>query len=433
MDTRMPESPPRLLILEDDPIIAELFGTLFGFEGYETKVAETVVDGIRSLEADPPNVILLDLMMPNASGLEFCRYLRQELTTPHVPIVVVSAKNTPQDIDEAIDAGADAYLTKPVPNRHLVDTVQSLVMNPPKPSREHSRSSLELDARRAVVQVKLYLAEIRRARAQYEGAASHASSSERLSLAQKQDLLRQAADEYQRTIKGNEAAAWEIVVAIMERLELRERAIARQSRHRPTDADSWALASSRAGFVEEDCQHWAESEPGQLLGEYEFALSSGDGVYAYLIERTGPSALEAAGAWAEREELLKAIYNANPPDPDALGELSRYYDLLNPLRAQLGKIRPPEGVILVQPPDHQAAGGANGKEPGHTNGRRPADTQPLGASNGLHVDQGFWMSSNCHSEPEEHPLIRNPQADRALPDLPTGASIFPPDQRSASP
>ncbi len=365
MDTHVPESPPRLLILEDDPVIAELFGTLFGFEGYETQVAGTVVEGIRSLEAQPPNAVLLDLMMPNASGLEFCRYLRQESNTPHVPIVVVSAKNTPQDVDAAIEAGADAYLTKPVPNRQLVDTVQRLVLNPPKPSREHTRSSLELDVRRAVVQVKLYLAEIRRALAQYEGAASHATGAERLTPTQKQDLLRQAADEYRRTIKGNEAAAWEILVTILQRLELRERAISRQSRHRPANAEGWALASSRANFVDEDCRSWAESDPQQIIGEYEYSLSSGDNVYAYLIERCAPPALEAAGAWAEREELLKAIYNANPPDPDALAELSRYYELLNPLRAQLGKIRPPEGVILVQQPaESLAANPANGNAPG---------------------------------------------------------------------
>jgi CheY-like chemotaxis protein len=404
MDTHVPESPTRLLILEDDPIIAELFGTLFGFEGYETQVAGTVVDGIRSLESQPPNVVLLDLMMPNASGLEFCRYLRQESTTPHIPIVVVSAKNTPQDVDEAIDAGADAYLTKPVPNRRLVDTVQQLVLNPPKPSREHTRSSLELDVRRAVVQVKLYLAEIRRARAQYQGAAAHAASAERLTPTQKQDLLRQAADEYRRTIKDNEAAAWEIVVATLERLELRERAIARQSRHRPTDAESWALASSRAGFVEEDCRQWAESDPQQLLGEYEYALSSGDTVYAYLIERAAPLALETAGAWSEREDLLKAIYNANPPDPEALGELSRYYELLNPLRAQLGKIRAPEGVILVQPAEETAAKSSHDQPPERSNGHQRPDTKPLTASNGFHVHEGFWNGADGHAEPETQPV-----------------------------
>jgi CheY-like chemotaxis protein len=404
MDTHVPENPVRLLILEDDPIIAELFSTLFGFEGYETQVAGTVVDGIRSLESHPPNVVLLDLMMPNASGLEFCRYLRQESKTPHVPIVVVSAKNTPQDVDEAIDAGADTYLTKPVPNRRLVDTVQQLVLNPPKPSREHTRSSLELDVRRATVQVKLYLAEIRRARAQYKGAASHATGAERLTPAHKQDLLRQAADEYRRTIKDNEAAAWEILVTTLERLELRERAIARQSRHQPTDTESWALASSRAGFVEEDCRQWAESDPQQLLGEYEYALSSRDNVYAYLIERSAPLALEAAGAWSEREDLLKAIYNANPPDPDALGKLSRYYDLLNPLRAQLGKIRPPEGVILVQPAEETAAEPTDGQQQDRANGHQRGDTKPLTSPNGFHVHEGFWNGANGHSEPETQPV-----------------------------
>jgi DNA-binding response OmpR family regulator len=404
MDSQVPESAPRLLILEDDPIIAELFGTLFSFEGYETEVAGTVADGVRSLEARPPNAVLLDLMMPNASGLEFCRYVREESRSPHVPIVVVSAKNTPQDIDKATDAGADAYLTKPVPNRQLVETVQRLVLNPPVPSDEHERSSLELDVRRAVVQVKLYLAEIRRARDQYENAASHAADADRLSPMQKQDLLRQAADEYRRMIKGNEAAAWEILVAILERLELRERAIARQSRHRPTDADGWAQASSRAGFVEQDCRQWSATDPQQVLGEYEFALSSGDHVYAYLIERAGPDALEDSGAWAQRETLLKAIFDANPPDPDALAELARYYDLLNPLRAQLGKVQPPEGVILVQPTSEPDAEADERHIEDLGNGHRGADTLPTASSNGFHVDEGFWRDGSTYEEPETQPV-----------------------------
>jgi hypothetical protein len=176
-------------------------------------------------------------------------------------------------------------------------------------------------------------------------------------------------------IQDNEAAAWDILGAIFKRLELRERAIARQSRHRPMDADGWAMAASRAAFVQEDCRNWADASPDQVLGEYEFALASGDDIYAYLLERCGLPALQTAGAWAELERFQRAVYDANPPEPSAAAELEGYYQLLNPLRAELSKIRPPEGVILVQPASHaQPSPAATGAQ---SNGHRRPDPKPL--------------------------------------------------------
>lgn len=345
----MPEK-PRLLILEDDPIIAELFDTLFSFEGYDTTVAGTVVDGIGELEAEPPHAVVLDLMMPNASGLDFCRYLRTESQSPNIPIVVVSAKNQQDDIDAAVDVGADVYLTKPVSNRVLVETVQKLLDHPPSSSAPASQHNiLDIRVRRAVVQIKLYLAEMRRAKEHFEAATDELGSSKTSSPTRKQELLRQATDDFRRLIRGNETAAWEIMVDTLHRLELRERAIARQSCHRPKGSEGWSQASSRSHFVEEDCKHWAASNPAQILGEYELALSTGDTVLAYLLERYGDPALQAFGAWHELQDFQQAVFEANPPDGETLDQLERYYAVLNPLRAQLSKMRPPEGVVLVQP------------------------------------------------------------------------------------
>lgn len=397
----MPEK-PRLLILEDDPIIAELFDTLFSFEGYDTVVAGTVIDGISELDAQPPHAVVLDLMMPNASGLDFCRYLRTESQSPNVPIVVVSAKNQQEDIDAAVDAGADVYLTKPISNRVLVETVQKLLVHPPSSSAPASKHNiLDIRVRRAVVQIKLYLAEMRRAKEHYEAATDELGRSKTSSLTRKQELLRQATDDFRRLIRGNETAAWEIMVDTLDRLELRERAIARQSRHQPQGSEAWSQAASRARFVEEDCKHWAATNPTQILGEYELALSVGDTVLAYLLERYGDEALQAAGAWEELQDFQQAVFEANPADGETLDQLERYYDVLNPLRAQLSKIRPPEGVVLVQPPSetrqsdqsthvaltHPTSGGGRPKKHGRSNGNGhhttivspTGDTAPLAA------------------------------------------------------
>jgi CheY-like chemotaxis protein len=79
------------------------------------------------LGQENPDVIILDIMMPDVSGLEFLRYVRREPALQHIPVVVVSAKSLPSDVRAGLDAGASAYLTKPVGFMDLKGAVERLL------------------------------------------------------------------------------------------------------------------------------------------------------------------------------------------------------------------------------------------------------------------------------------------------------------------
>jgi DNA-binding response OmpR family regulator len=101
----------RVLVADDDARLAELISRYLTMEGYEV---ETVADGLVAVEraiAEPPGLVVLDIMMPGIDGLEACRRIRANLPTAELPVLVVSALG---DEDEpARRAGADATLKKP--------------------------------------------------------------------------------------------------------------------------------------------------------------------------------------------------------------------------------------------------------------------------------------------------------------------------------
>jgi hypothetical protein len=141
---------------------------------------------------------------------------------------------------------------------------------------------------------------------------------------------------------------------LLKKLELREFAIRRRGQHEPDSVDDWQTAAARAQFVREDCRNWAASSPQQILLEYQGALAGGDQIYAYLLERYGQDSLEAVNDWETLSELRSHISKMNQPDPQELAEVQALYDKVNPLRAKLSSIRPPDALILVRRPEEVA-------------------------------------------------------------------------------
>ena len=114
----------KILVIDDDTAITELMGMLlktFGFEVLTTNIAE---EGIRLAREAEPNVILLDLMMPDLDGWQVCKAIRQ---TSSVPILVLSAINDPRLVASVLDVGADDFLVKPVPSGVLVANIKKLI------------------------------------------------------------------------------------------------------------------------------------------------------------------------------------------------------------------------------------------------------------------------------------------------------------------
>ncbi len=116
-----------VLILEDDPEVAKMLALVMERAGYTAKISSDVVGAIRLFTQKRPAAILLDLMLPDMSGLEFCRYVRRDVVKNTTPIIVVSAAKSAAKVNEAMQAGADIFLDKPVSVQELRHVVSSLI------------------------------------------------------------------------------------------------------------------------------------------------------------------------------------------------------------------------------------------------------------------------------------------------------------------
>jgi two-component system KDP operon response regulator KdpE len=106
-----------VLVVEDDPVVAEVVAAALAARGYAVREAATGAAAVAAAEADPPDVVVLDLGLPDLDGIEVCRRLRTWSTNP---IVVLSADGAEDRKVAALDAGADDYVTKPFSMKELL-------------------------------------------------------------------------------------------------------------------------------------------------------------------------------------------------------------------------------------------------------------------------------------------------------------------------
>ena len=117
--------PPRILVVDDNEANRDILVTRLEAHGYQTLQAADGEEALREVTQHRPDVVLLDVMMPNLDGLEACRRLKSDRAVAFTPVIVVTAKAATQDIVAGLDAGADEYLTKPVDQAALVARVRS--------------------------------------------------------------------------------------------------------------------------------------------------------------------------------------------------------------------------------------------------------------------------------------------------------------------
>jgi DNA-binding response OmpR family regulator len=118
---------PTVLIVEDDPVILRLLEVNFELEGFSVLLAHDGVEGIEVAKAERPDVVVSDVMMPKASGLELVAALKADDATRAIPVILLSAKAQTADLKAGTDAGADDYVTKPFEPLDLVDRVHALL------------------------------------------------------------------------------------------------------------------------------------------------------------------------------------------------------------------------------------------------------------------------------------------------------------------
>ena len=103
----------RILIVEDDPTSAKLLEELLATDEYHTEVAASGPEALGRARRGPPDLILLDVRMPDMDGFEVCRQLKADARTAAVPVLMVTALDNSRDKEEGLNAGADDYVTKP--------------------------------------------------------------------------------------------------------------------------------------------------------------------------------------------------------------------------------------------------------------------------------------------------------------------------------
>ncbi|MBS1249326.1 MAG: Polar-differentiation response regulator DivK [Chloroflexi bacterium] len=116
-----------IAIVEDEPDTAEMFAEMMRIEGYD--VLKSYSGGLaKELIADNmPDVVVLDIMMPDLSGLDVLKWMHGQETLKNIPVVVVSARSLPADKEAGLKAGATVYLTKPVAYQDLIDAVSKVL------------------------------------------------------------------------------------------------------------------------------------------------------------------------------------------------------------------------------------------------------------------------------------------------------------------
>ncbi len=123
----MISEPSHILIVDDDRNSRETLADLMSVDGYHIEQASSGIDALEQLESAQPDVILLDVMMPQLDGFETCRRIKQNEAWRHIPIILVTALDDRDSIITGLDAGADEFLTKPMNGPVLRARVRSML------------------------------------------------------------------------------------------------------------------------------------------------------------------------------------------------------------------------------------------------------------------------------------------------------------------
>ncbi len=116
-----------IVIADDDPDIRDLVAFKLEQAGYDVTAVDNGVSALEAIQRRPPDIAVLDVMMPGMSGIDVCRELRGEPATATLPIILLTARAQEGDIETGFGAGADAYVVKPFSPRELVSRVQAVL------------------------------------------------------------------------------------------------------------------------------------------------------------------------------------------------------------------------------------------------------------------------------------------------------------------
>ncbi len=124
----MVDRPKKIVIVDDDPETAEMLSEMVRLEGYTVIKSYGGESAIALIRQEEPDAVILDMMMPDVSGLEVLGFIRNHPHLKGIPVIAVSAKGIPADVQAGLDAGATVYLIKPVAFQELRQAMEQVIL-----------------------------------------------------------------------------------------------------------------------------------------------------------------------------------------------------------------------------------------------------------------------------------------------------------------
>lgn len=137
---------PRILVVDDDEDIRTIVRTLLEHAGYETSAASGGREALERIAAAPPDLVLLDVGMPEMSGWQVCTALRSRPATASLPIVMLTVRSEIRDLITSLQVGADDYVTKPFSRKRLLDALEAL-LGPEARERRGEKARIAMEGR----------------------------------------------------------------------------------------------------------------------------------------------------------------------------------------------------------------------------------------------------------------------------------------------
>ena len=131
-----------ILIVDDEPQTRDLLRLMLKRDGYEVYEAEDGYDALEKVKTLLPDMVLLDVMMPDIDGITVCQKLRAEQATKNTPVLMLSARTHLAAVEKGIIAGATRYLTKPIGRTELLQHVSEVFAGIPSPEMQSIRQQL---------------------------------------------------------------------------------------------------------------------------------------------------------------------------------------------------------------------------------------------------------------------------------------------------
>ncbi len=116
-----------ILVVDDEPALREVIGQMLEIGGFAVQQAADGEEALDKIDEDPPDAVILDVMMPHMDGITLCKTLRADAETANLPILMVSGKTQKEAVVEGLAAGANKYLCKPVSYDELVGSLNEVL------------------------------------------------------------------------------------------------------------------------------------------------------------------------------------------------------------------------------------------------------------------------------------------------------------------